>query len=172
MDEQVRRIIEQLGLQPHPEGGYFRETYRSDELLPPAGGQSDPLGRYEGVRCLGTAILYLLTPGNFSAMHRLASDEVFHFYGGDPVTMLQLPPGEDGRTVTLGPDIAGGQEVQVVVPRGVWQGSMLNAGGRYALLGTTVCPGFEFADFELGDAEDLCWQYPPHADLIRRLTRR
>jgi uncharacterized protein len=127
-----------LGLVPHPiEGGFFTETYRSADLLP---GDTLP-ARYRGPRAAATAIYYLLTPETFSAMHRLGSDEIFHFYLGDPVEMLQLAPDGSHRVVVIGPDLEAGQRPQVVVPRGVWQGARLRPGGRLALLGTTVAPG-------------------------------
>ncbi|HEY7676597.1 MAG TPA: cupin domain-containing protein, partial [Candidatus Methylomirabilis sp.] len=133
-----------LGLRPHPaEGGFFVETYRAGEGVP---AEALP-ARYGGARAFSTAIYYLLTPDTFSAMHRLASDEVFHFYLGDPVEMLHLFPDGSGRAVTLGPDLLAGMRPQVVVPRGVWQGSRLAPGGRLALLGTTVAPGFDLADY-------------------------
>jgi hypothetical protein len=160
-------LIDKLGLEPLPwEGGYYRETWRSDDMVP-AGAAPE---RYGGGRCFGTAIYYLLTPGTTSAMHRVASDEIFHFYLGDPVTMLRLHP--DGREdiVTLGPDIAAGQAVQCIVPRGIWQGACLAEGGKFALMGCTVSPGLEFQDFELGEREELLARYPGHPDLIRRLT--
>jgi predicted cupin superfamily sugar epimerase len=163
----AEELITLLGLQPHPrEGGYFRETYRSAEVLPAA---SLP-ARYGADRSAGTAIYYLLTPTTFSALHRLASDEVFHFYLGGPVRMLHLYPDGQGREVLLGPDLARGQRPQVVVPRGVWQGSLLEPGGDFALLGCTVAPGFDYADYETGERADLLARYPAFADLIRRLT--
>jgi predicted cupin superfamily sugar epimerase len=163
----AEELITLLNLQPHPkEGGYFRETYRSDDRLAAA---SLP-ARYGGDRAAGTAIYYLLTPTAISALHRLASDEVFHFYLGDPVRMLQLGPDEATREIILGPDLLAGQQPQVVVPRGFWQGSILEPGGRFALLGCTVAPGFEYADYEHGDRTTLTAQFPRHAELIRRLT--
>jgi uncharacterized protein len=159
-------VIRQLGLQPHPEGGFYRETYRCDEKIAAA---ALP-GRYGSDRNLSTAIYYLLTPESFSAMHRLQSDEVFHFYAGDPVTMLQLHGEERAETIVLGQDVLAGQQIQVVVPRGVWQGMFLNDSGKFALLGATVSPGFDFADFELAPRAGLIRQYPSHAALIERLT--
>jgi predicted cupin superfamily sugar epimerase len=160
-------LIALLQLQPHPrEGGYFRETYRSDDLL-----ASPALpARYGGPRCAGTAIYYLLTPDTCSALHRLASDEVFHFYLGSPVRMLQLWPDGQGKEIVLGPDLTRGQSVQVLAPRGVWQGSLLEPGGEWALLGCTVAPGFEYADYESGDRAELLARYPAFAGLIERLT--
>jgi uncharacterized protein len=161
----AEELIRHLGLAPHPkEGGFFRETYRSAEshtALAP---------RYRGPRSANTAIYYLLTPGTCSALHRLQSDEIFHFYLGDPIRMLQLDPAGAGRSIVLGPDVMHGQQLQVVVPRGIWQGSLLEPGGTFALLGCTVAPGFEYDDYEHGDRQSLLTQYPAHADLIRRLT--
>jgi uncharacterized protein len=163
----AEELIASLSLQPHPkEGGFFRETYRSVEScakphLPP---------RYSSDRSFGTAIYYLLTPSSISAMHRLASDEIFHFYLGDPVRMLQLGPGSQSRELTLGTDLNSGHQMQVVVPRGVWQGSLLAEGGRFALLGCTVAPGFDYADYEHGKRDELVAQYPAFAKLIEQLT--
>ena len=158
-----------LNLKPHPEeGGYFVETYRSTEDIPE---QALP-NRYKGIRSYGTAIYYLLTPETFSAMHRLQSDEIFHFYLGDPVEMLRLWPDGSGRTLILGSDILNGMQPQVIVPRGIWQGAKLLLGGRFALLGTTVSPGFEFVDYETGRREVLMKSYPQFRDLIIALTKR
>ena len=161
-------IITLLGLQPHPrEGGYFAESYRSGERLP---GEALPR-RYGGERTLATAIYYLLTRETFSRMHRLASDEVFHFYLGDPVQMLQLLPDGSGRRLTLGADLAAGMRPQLLVPRHAWQGSRLLPGGRWALLGATVSPGFEYADYEDGDRHALTSAYPQCREEIEALTR-
>lgn len=160
-------IIAMLGLEAHPvEGGRFAETYRAAESL-----RREALpARYGGPRSLSTAIYYLLTPDTCSRMHRLRSDEVFHFYLGDPVEMLRLMPDGTGSIVTLGQDIAAGMRVQSVVPMGVWQGSRLRAGGRFALLGATVAPGFDYADYEPGDRRELARTYPSFVDLITALT--
>ena len=159
-------IIRQLGLQPHPEGGFYRETYRSSEAIAAAALPA----RYGKDRNLSTAIYYLLTPDSFSSLHRLQSDELFHFLLGDAVTMLQLHEDGHGETITLGQDILAGQQLQVVVARGVWQGMFLNDGGRFALLSTTVSPGFDFADFELGAYDGLTRRYPSYMALIKLLT--
>lgn len=160
-------IIARLGLAPHAEGGYFRETYRCAESVP---GRALP-ARYGGERRLATAIYYLLAPETVSAIHRLRSDEVFHFYLGDPVEMLVLLPDGSGTSVVLGTDVPAGMRPQAVVPAGAWQGSRLRRGGRFALLGTTVAPGFEYADFELGERERLTAAYPAFAEEIAALTR-
>ena len=152
-----------LNLQPHPvEGGHFRRTYTS------AGRMSLPRGE----RAVGTAIYYLLEPGTFSEMHVLDSDEIFHFYLGDPVEMLQLYA--DGRSAlfTLGPDLAAGHHVQLVVPAGVWQGTRLVGDGKVALLGCSVTPGFDFADYRGGSYAELAAKWPAEAERIRALTRR
>jgi predicted cupin superfamily sugar epimerase len=154
----AKQLIDALNLRPHPcEGGYFRETYRSARLV--AGGKS-----------ASTAIYYLLTPDTFSVLHQLPTDEVFHFYLGDPVRMLQLWPDGSGRIETLGTDVGAGQHPQLVVPAGVWQGSLLAAGGSFALLGATVAPDFDFADYEAGDRVALLRHYPSFAELITKLT--
>jgi predicted cupin superfamily sugar epimerase len=150
------QIISLLDLKPHPqEGGYFAETYRSAHKAP------------DGHRALATAIYYMLRRGQVSAMHRLASDEIFHFYAGDPVEMLLLFAQGASRRVTLGSDLEAGQRPQVMVPAGAWQGSALAGNGTFALLGTTVSPGFDPRDFELGDIEALARDWPTVADAIR-----
>ena len=157
-----------LSLEPLPvEGGLYVESWRSDETI----GASALPSRYGGPRALGTAIYYLLEAGTFSAMHRLRSDEVFHFYLGDPVEALLLGPGRTGREVTLGTDLAAGMRPQLVVPRGAWQGFSLKSSGAWALLGTTVAPGFDPADFEHGERASLLAAFPDHAARIRALTR-
>ena len=152
-------LIAALQLKPLPlEGGYYRETYRCDQLL---AGSS---------KSVCTAIYYLLTPESFSALHRLPTDEVFHFYLGSPVRMLQLLPDGDGCLLTLGTDLAAGERPQILVPRNVWQGSLLAPGGSFALLGTTMAPGFDFSDYQAADRELLVARYPLCTDLIRQLT--
>ena len=158
----LKRIIETLGLQPHPEGGHFAEIWRADERIDAA----NLPGRYGGDRNFGTAIYYLLGPDDVSAMHRITSDEIFHFYLGDPVEQLHLMPDGSHRVVEIGPDLAAGQRPQVIVPRGVWQGARVKPGGRFALMGTTVAPGFDFADFEMGDATALSAEWPDAAGMI------
>lgn len=158
-----------LGLVPHPrEGGWYIRTYESKEMLSQACFRD---GRYKGRRRTGTAIYYLLERDTFSEMHRLKSDEVFHFYVGDSVEMLQLNEGGRGDIVHLGVQFEAGERPQIIVPRGVWQGCRLRPGGKWALLGCTVSPGFEFEDYEAGQREQLCAQWPAHRALIEALTR-
>jgi uncharacterized protein len=167
----VAEVIELLRLEPLPvEGGYYRQTYRADETL-----DATVLPeRYGGPRAPGGAIYYLLHGDHFSALHRLLTDEIYHFYLGQPVEMLLLYPDGHDEVVRLGTDLAMGERVQVVVPHGVWQGSHLaerGAGAGFALLGTTMAPAYDQADFELGDREALIAAYPQRAELIRALTR-
>ncbi len=164
----ANEVKQLLGLTPHPrEGGWFIQTYAANESLPAASFED---GRYPGPRRTSTAIYYLLEPTTFSEMHRLRSDEVFHFYAGDAVEMLQLLPDGSGRTVVIGNDLAAGERPQVVVERGVWQGSRLVAGGSWALLGCTVSPGFEYEDYDSATREELTQRWPTFAEKIAALT--
>lgn len=166
-DPLVAALIRELRLIPLPgEGGLYAETYRSSGVIP-AGALA---GRDQGARSCATAIYYLVTPEGFSALHRVASTELFHFYLGDPVRMLQITPGGQGRLIDIGTDIPAGQRPQVVAPRGVWQGTRLAPGGRFALLGCTVSPGFDFADYEHGDRAALTALCPAFAAEIAALT--
>src|ERR1700753_3191823 len=145
--DQIRQMLK---LEPHPvEGGYYRRTYTSPGTV----------ALERGEREQGTAIYYLLEADTFSEMHRLASDEIFHFYLGDPVEMLQLLPDGSGRTVVLGNDLAKGKHPQLIVEKNVWQGSRLVPGGQVALLGCSVSPGFDYADYETGRRESLVRDY-------------
>jgi hypothetical protein len=164
----AKELKKLLNLKPlQREGGYFTTTYRAAGRVP----REALPARYDDDRRLGSAIYYLLTPDTFSALHRLASDEIYHFYLGDPVTLLLLHADGRSETVTLGQDIGAGQRVQFTVPWGCWQGSYLRPGGAFALMGTTMSPGFHEADFELGHRETLSRAYPARRALIERLTR-
>jgi hypothetical protein len=164
----VQQIKDLLKLQPLPlEGGFFAEVYRSIRKLPSS---ALPSGNPDE-RSLSTAIYYLLTPENFSAMHRLRGDEVYHFYLGDPVEMLLLKQDGSAEAILVGPDIAAGMHLQHAVVGGTWQGSRLAPGGRFALMGTTMAPGFDPADFELGSRDNLSAAYPRYSPLIAMLTR-
>ena len=161
----AEEIIKRLNLVKHQEGGYFGETYRSTEQV------VDPR---RGPRAYSTAIYYLLTPGTFSEMHRLTVDEIFHFYLGDPVEMLHLYPDGSGKCLLLGNDLSSGMRPQITVRSGVWQGARLLPGGThgFALMGTTVAPGFEYSDYQSGSKAELTRQYPPFHELITALTRK
>ncbi|MFH8566882.1 cupin domain-containing protein [Streptomyces sp. NPDC017993] len=170
-DPLPRALIDFYGLVPLPrEGGRFRRTWAGPE-------RAD--GRPEG-----SAIIMLLTsePGDFSALHRLPSDEIWHFYRGDPLTLLLLsetaPEGARGdgrrataRSVVLGPDVLGGQHVQFTVPAGTWMGATVADGGAWTLFGCTMAPGFTFADYEQGDAAELAARFPQEAARIAALSR-
>jgi len=166
----VAEIIERLELEPLPvEGGLIRQTYvASDtinlEALP---------ARYGRTKSLCTAIYYLLTddPDSFSALHRLPTDEIWHFYLGDPVEMLLLHPDGASERIKLGPDLLNGQHVQYVVPAGVWMGARVKEGGSFALMGTTMAPGFDDQDYEGGETEELERLYPDRSEIIRQLSR-
>jgi uncharacterized protein len=163
--DDIRRL---LRLEPlSEEGGLFREIYRSALVL--SASVLPPWYR-GGERNASTAIYYLLSPGVFSALHRVRGDEVFHFYLGDPVEMLQLFPNGTGRVVVIGTDIQGGMQPQVVVPGGVWQGCRV-IGAQFALMGTTMSPGFDVRDFEPGDRAALIERYPQQSEMITALTR-
>jgi predicted cupin superfamily sugar epimerase len=160
-------IIRLLDLQPLAmEGGYFRETYRS-RLRLSASSLGEP---YLQEKAAATAIYYLLTPDTFSALHRLPTDEIFHHYCGGPVEMLQLLPDGGSCVVVLGSDLAAGQSPQVVVKAGIWQGSRLLPGTDYALMGTTMAPGFDYADYEGGKRNELLMRYPNETERIWGLT--
>lgn len=157
-------IIERLGLQPHPERGYFRETYRALTSV-----ASDT---HDGSRAASTAIYFLITASEPTTyLHRLKSDEVFHLYDGGPLEIVRLFP--DGRwdIARLGMNLDAGERPQIVVPAGTWFGTELVAGASHCLVGCTVAPGFEFKDFELAEGPELEARYPDAAGRIRRMRR-
>ena len=155
-------------MKPLPEeGGYYVETYRSKEKIT----KKALPKRYKGFKTFGTTILYLLTNETFSALHRIRSDEIFHFYLGDPVTMLHLYPDGSSKVYTLGSEVQKGHYVQLVVPKYTWQGCFVKKPGKFALMGTTVAPGFNFDDFQPATRENLLKQYPDRKELIQKLTR-
>ena len=163
MSPRVRQLIAALGLVPHAERGFYAETYRATSRV------TSP--SRTGERSASTAIYFLVTDDEpTTSLHRLKSDEIFHLYEGGPLDILQLRP--DGHIVTrLGLDIEEGERPQVVVPAGTWFGTELVAGASHALVGCTVAPGFEFADFDLADGPELEAEYPEAADRIRRMRR-
>lgn len=159
--------IDKLKMTPHVEGGAFREVYRAELILPKT---ALPLF-FQGPRAAATHIYFLLARGQFSAFHRIASDEIWHFYYGDPLTIYEL--GHNGRLTEhrLGQNPDKGETFQTVVRAGSWFASAPAPDSQYALVGCTVAPGFDFAEFELAKRETLAAQYPDHAGLIRRYTR-
>lgn len=165
-DDEASVWIRRLGLEPHPEGGYFAESYRSADRL---GAEALP-ERYAGSRCAATAIYFLLRGNEVSHFHRLRSDEIWHWYTGSSLTLFLLT--EDGRlqTIDVGPDFDAGQTYQARVPHGSWFAARIHDPDRFALIGCTVSPGFDFADFELADREALLSRHPQHAVWIERFT--
>jgi uncharacterized protein len=158
-------IIRKLRMQPHPkEKGYFVETHRSSEKI---GWEGLP-SRYNGGRHHSTAIYFLLKKGGFSEMHRLQSDEVFHFYLGSPAEMLLLFESGDGKVLRFGNNLELDEAPQIVVPRNTWQG--MKTLGEFTLFGCTVSPGFDYADYQSGNRQTLIREYPAFADRIRELT--
>ncbi len=163
----AEEMITRLGLARHPEGGWFRETYRSVESV---AGNALP-SRFGGQRPFSTAIYFLLERGEFSALHRIKSDEIWHFYGGAALAIHALTPRGEHLELRLGTDSAAGESFQLTVAAGCWFGAEIAAPGEYALVGCTVAPGFDFADFQLGRRSELLQEYPQHRAIINRLTR-
>jgi predicted cupin superfamily sugar epimerase len=161
LDDEARAIVVALGLAEHPEGGFYRETYRAAATTPAR----------QGERAASTAIVYLLPRGSISALHRVRSDEVWHHYAGDPLELHVLDEANSTRTVhRLGGDVLAGERPQVVVPAGLWQAAVA-VGPRFALCGCTVAPGFDFADFEMPHRDELVGRMPALAAVVRALTR-
>ncbi len=158
--------IDKLELTPHPEGGYFRQTYKSDLIIP-----GRALRGFDGARSASTAIYFLLDGNNFSAFHRLRSDEIWHFYAGGSLVVHLISADGAHSEISLGNAADAGQVFQAVVRGGCWFASHVADGKGWALVGCTVAPGFEFDDFEMGKRDELSSHYPQHRELIRRLTR-
>jgi len=160
-------FIQHLHLQPHPEGGFYKETYRAGEDIP-AGALPT---RFSGARSFSTAIYYLLQRGDFSAFHRIQSDECWHFYAGD--TLLIHVIESDGKyyCIRLGNNVAAGETFQFVVPARAWFASEPAPNSAFTLAGCTVAPGFDFADFEIAERKNLLAAYPQHSEIINHLTR-
>ena len=159
--------IEKYNLLPHPEGGYYAETYRSSESVD-KGALPE---RFTGNRSFSTGIYFLLGKENFSAFHRIKADEMWHFYAGDALDIFVIYP-ESGQLeiIKLGSNPDNGETFQAVVPAGTWFGSRPAAGSDYCLVGCTVAPGFDFEDFEMADREILIDLFPQHKKMIQELT--
>ncbi|HSQ69630.1 MAG TPA: cupin domain-containing protein [Steroidobacteraceae bacterium] len=156
----VEALVRALALEPHPEGGYFRETYRSGRLD-------------TGGRPAATMIYYLLPRGQVSRLHRIDADEGWHLYLGGPLEIFEFDehdPDASPRITMLGRDLEHGESPQHLVPAGRWFGAALGSGAHYALVGCTVAPGFDFSTFELGSRVELMARFPAALELIRRLT--
>ncbi len=159
--------IERLRLLPHPEGGYYRETYRASDQI----GAEALERRFGAARSASTAIYFLLTSADFSSLHRMKSDEAWHYHVGSPLTVHAIDPNGNLQTYKVGLGLDDGQQPQAVVPGGHWFGATVDEPGGYSLVSCTVAPGFDFEDFELGDRQHLTRLYPQHQTLIERLTR-
>ncbi len=166
MDKTANEWIEQLDLKPHPEGGYYREVYRSSELIP---AEALP-ERFNKSHVFGTSIYFLLNGKQISSLHRLKSDEIWHFYSGSSVCISMIFADGTLRQKTLGPHPEEGETFQVVIPRGCWFGAKVTDEKGYALVGCTVAPGFEFDDFELAKRADLLKLFPQHKEIINEFT--
>lgn len=162
----ARDWIAILALAPHPEGGWFREVYRATESIDPAALPA----RFEAPRSMSTAVYYLLEQGQCSRLHRIRSDELWHFYDGDPLTVWWIDPAGELATFRLGRSGEDGTRPLGVVPAGAWFGAAVDAPGTFALVGCTVAPGFDYADFEIADRGALMAAHPRHRALIERLT--
>lgn len=167
MQLNVKSLVEKFGLLPHPEGGYYKETYRSAESIQVNGLPQ----RFGAERHFSTAIYFLLEKGNFSAFHRIKSDECWHFYSGQSLHVHVIHTDGKYELARLGNDIAAGEVFQYVVPAGCWFASETAEGGDFSFVGCTVAPGFDFADFELADGQWLSTEFPQLEKLILRLCR-
>jgi predicted cupin superfamily sugar epimerase len=162
----AQEYVQTLQMQAHPEGGYFAETYRSSETVAVHALPS----RFGGARAISTAIYFLLENHHVSAFHRIQSDEVWHFYDGGPLDVFVIDLTGELYIIRLGRDMAAGEVFQAVVPAGCWFGSKPAPESSFSLVGCTVAPGFDFADFELADQQVLLNAFPRHAAVIRQLT--
>ena len=161
------QLIQKYNLEPHPEGGWYKQTYKSNEQIP---GNALP-ERFGANRTFSTAIYFLLEKENFSAFHRIKSDECWHFYAGDPLVIYVIDHNEELKIISLGNDLEKGQAFQYVVPANCWFASRPAPGSEYCFVGCTVAPGFEFEDFELANAAELSAIYPEHKKIIEQLCR-
>jgi hypothetical protein len=168
VDKNAQYWIDRLSLSPHPEGGHYRVTYQSaltivQDALPSA---------FHGNRSASTAIYFLLAQKDFSAFHRIASDELWHFYAGSALVVYVIDPEGNYSELHLGDVFEAGEVFQAVVKAGCWFASRLKNPAGFALVGCTVAPGFDFADFEMAKRSDLIATYPKHRKLIEELTRQ
>jgi len=167
MLRQVQDLIEKIGLLPHPEGGFYKEIYRSQGIIP-----QQVLGEnFSGNRNFCTSIYFLLMSDGFSAFHRIKQDEIWHFYDGSPLFIHVIEPNGNYMKHELGIDLDKGQAPQLVIPAGCWFASHVKEGNSYTLAGCTVAPGFDFDDFELAEREKLIDEFPRHSEIISQLTR-
>jgi predicted cupin superfamily sugar epimerase len=166
MNQRAEYYIEKLGLLPHPEGGFFKETYRSSGSI-----KSDclPAG-YKSGRNFSTLIYYMLAGSNISAFHKLKSDEIWHFYDGSPVKIIRINENRELKETLLGKDLTKGETFQAVIPKNSWFGAELADKNSFGLIGCTVSPGFEYEDLAIGKRDELIKQFPEYRTVIEKLT--
>ncbi len=167
MNKEPNFWIEHLGLNKHPEGGWFKEVFRSDEIL----SKKSLPGRYTSFRAVSTSIYYLLKGNEYSGFHRLKSDEIWHFYSGAPVNVYVISPLGKLTINSCGPFAEEGNVFQLLIPKGSWFAAKVTDQSSYTLLGCTVAPGFDFEDFELGKREGLIKRFPQHTGIIMEFTK-
>jgi len=161
----IEKLIQKFQLTKHPEGGFFKELYRSEGVIP-----GSVLGKeFSGDRNFATSIYFLLTSENFSAFHRIRQDEIWNFYSGSNIFIHSIDPIGNYQKIELG--MKGDAVPQYVIPRGCWFASSVKELNSYGFAGCTVAPGFDFKDFELANRNELCAEFPQHRDIISRLTR-
>lgn len=163
----VETLVKELQLLPHPEGGYYKETYRSEGIISNSCLSSD----FKGDRNMATGIYFLIEKGNFSALHKIKSDETWHFYYGDALEVIEINEQGELTFTKIGSNLSNGETFQYTVKANTWFGSRVSDNGNFSLVGCTVYPGFDFNDFELANKQDLINQFPQHQQLISELTR-
>jgi predicted cupin superfamily sugar epimerase len=166
MNRTARYWIDKLNLTRHPEGGHYKEVYRSKEII----NKKSLPSRYTSFRTFSTSVYYLLQSHEFSAFHRLKSDEIWHFYEGSPITLFLILPNGNLKKIILGRYPENNELLQFIIPRGCWFAAKVYSPGSYSLVGCTVSPGFDFDDFELGNFEKLVKLFPQHTAIIQKLT--
>lgn len=163
----AKEIIDKLNLLPHPEGGFFKETFRSKGSI----SQNELSNGYSGPRNYSTAIYFLLTSDSFSAFHRIKQDEFWHYYDGAPINVHVIDSDGKYSCTVVGKDLNSGQIPQFVVEGGSWFASEVHGNGDFSLVGCTVSPGFDFDDFEMAERDSLILEFPEFTDIIHKLTR-
>lgn len=166
MASRIDELVETLGLQPHPEGGFYTEVYRSDGIIEIEEDEF-PDGRH-----YSTSIYYMLKSGDHSHFHRIKSDEVWHHYEGSSITIHLISPTGSYRKLKVGKNLENGEKPQQIVPAGYWFGVTVDEPDSFALCGCTVSPGFNFDDFEMADRSELLQQFPDHKKIIKKLTQK
>ncbi|SFC31822.1 hypothetical protein SAMN04487907_103313 [Zunongwangia mangrovi] len=163
----AEKIIDRLNLQAHPEGGFFKEVYRSEDLI-----EADALPEaFKTERNYSTSIYFLLTSENFSAFHKINQEEVWHFYDGSPLLLYTISPSGELSEIKIGRDLENGEVPQYVVPRNYWFAAKVIQPDHFSFVGCTVAPGFDFEDFTLANRDSLTQKFPQHKELISDFTR-